>query len=412
MVTLGLTVVLLWVALPQLIAHADPAATLGAPRGYVPGRALLAFYGWLVVGMIVHEGAHAALAKSLGFAVTQVRLGYGPVIARRTLRGTLVTLHAVPFGGLTAWNPGPQGVRSTERAAIASAGPIVNLALGVLLLGLRSHAPEITVPGACANLLLFVGNALPRPPSQNAPVANDGWQILKSLTNSHWALNQARRWQLQAAVVALATAGQLTEATSYLRSAIDASGGDYPDAEALLTMRLLSPDSSKTEIAEGFARSERLLCDARAHPMWRAAALNNRAYLIAVGGWPHLMAEAEALAREALRWRPSERSFSGTLALVLVRLGRDAEAKALITTVIEKRLDAMRKATGRARSHHERSLAANRCTLALLHSRAGNADAARTQLALARALDPQCLLLAEFDRLLSARSGDGIAAAA
>jgi hypothetical protein len=281
-----------------------------------------------------------------------------------------------------------------------------------VLLGLRTHAPDLTVTGACANLLLFVGNAVPRPPSLNTAVANDGWQILKSLTKSHWALNQARRWQLQAGVVALGGVERTTEVAFYLRSAIDAAGGDYPDAEALLAMILLSPSGTKAEIAEGFARSARLLCDARAHPMWRACALNNRAYLLAVGGWPHLMAEAEVLARDALRWRRNDPSVWGTLGLVLVRLGRDAEAEALVAKVIQTRLGAMRTATGRALQQQKRSLAANRCVLALLYARAGKVDSARCEVALARSLDPQCLLLAELDRLVSAESGAAIAAAA
>ncbi len=138
----------------------------------------------------------------------------------------------------------------SQRAAVAAAGPLTNLALGALLLGLRTHAPLLTVTGACANLLLFVGNALPCPPSQNTPVANDGWQILTSVTRSHWALNQARRSELQARAVALAGAARTTELASYLRSAIAASGGDYPDAQALLAMLLLSPESTKAQIAE------------------------------------------------------------------------------------------------------------------------------------------------------------------
>ena len=75
------------------------------------------------------------------------------------------------------------------------------------------------------------------------------------------------------------------------------------------------------------------------------------AHLIAVGGWPHLMKEAEALAREALRWRPNDLSFTGSLALVLVRLGRDAEAEALLTKVIPTRQGAGRTATGRGLQH-------------------------------------------------------------
>jgi hypothetical protein len=389
--------------MPHLIASAHPVDTFGEAPGYLPGAALLAFYAWLVVGMVVHESAHAACAKGFGFRVTQIRFGSGRVIARRTVRRTLVSLHVFPFAGLTAWHPGTRSVIPWQRAAIAAAGPLTNLAFGVLLLGLRTHAPDITVAGACANLLLFVGNTLPHPPSQHAPVANDGWQILNCLTKSRRALNQARRWQLAAGVVALGETERPTEVARFLRSAIAASGGDYPDAEALLAAVLLMPTNTRAEIAEGFERSERLLCDARAHPMWRTCALNNRAYLIAVGGWPHLMPEAEALAREALRWRPKDLSVSGSLALVLVRLGRDAEAEALLAEVIERRLAAMQTATGQTLAEHQRSLASNRGTRALLHARAGRLDAARAELALARSLDPQCLLLDELDRLLGAQ---------
>jgi tetratricopeptide (TPR) repeat protein len=303
-------------------------------------------------------------------------------------------------------------VRPAQRAAVAAAGPVSNLVLGLLLLDLRTHAPLLTVAGACANLLLFLENALPCPPSQRTRFANDGWQILGNLTRSHWALGQARRLELQARSAALAGTTRSAELASYLRSAIDASGGDYPDAQALLAMLLLSPSSTKAQIAEGFAVSEDLLCDARAHPVWRAHALNNRAYLIAVGGWPHLMAEAEASAREALRWRPDEPGCSGTLALVLVRLERYAEAYGLLASVIQLRLAAMQTATERALPHLQRSLAANRCTQALLHARAGALDAARAELAHARSLDPQCLLLPELDRLLGPEADAGVAAAA
>jgi hypothetical protein len=66
--TLALAVVALWVAVPHLIASADPAVTLGRPPGYVPGAALLAFYAWLVVGMIVHEVRTRCAQTALAFA--------------------------------------------------------------------------------------------------------------------------------------------------------------------------------------------------------------------------------------------------------------------------------------------------------------------------------------------------------
>jgi Flp pilus assembly protein TadD len=121
--------------------------------------------------------------------------------------------------------------------------------------------------------------------------------------------------------------------------------------------------------------------------------------MLAVGGWPRTIAEAEWAVREALRINASNVSFHGTLALVLVRLGRHAEAERLATAVIAARMQALAISPKPAL---RRSLAENRCTLALLYAHTGRPADARPLFNEALALNDGCLLRGELERTLVA----------
>jgi tetratricopeptide (TPR) repeat protein len=133
--------------------------------------------------------------------------------------------------------------------------------------------------------------------------------------------------------------------------------------------------------------------------------------MLAVGGWPNLMAEAEWAARAALRCHPNNASMLGTQALVLVRLGRFDEAEPIAEKVVQHRLKAMASAQGTALVELAANLAANRCALALLYARTGRVGAARRELAEARSLDTTCELLPELEQVLAAAPHDAVPAA-
>jgi hypothetical protein len=301
----------------------------------------LAFYVALFVGVCLHEGAHAVCARAFGFTVTGVRIGSGPSMYRARVQRTIVTFHLVPLSGLTSWRPGPAEVTTRKRALIAAAGPIANLCIAAITWSLRAHQPTWTVPAACANLLLFVQNMLPRPSRAARDTPNDGWQILKNLSGSHWAKTHVRRLEMTARCGALTAAGSMDDAIAYLRSEIARHGGDDPDADAVLCGYLLSATGHPDAIQEGFERSSRLLKDRRAFPALRASALNDRAYMLAVGGWPHLIEEAEWAARESLHFLPRNPSVAGALGFVLLRLGRFDEAEPRLKGAIQHDLNAM-----------------------------------------------------------------------
>ena len=392
-VALGLIV---WYGMPRLIA-----AQVGFQQEPQPAVIYLAFYAALFVGICLHEGAHAVCARAFRFTVLGVRIGSGPVVYRTRLHCTNVTFHLVPLGGQTSWNPGLGEVTTRKRALIAAAGPITNLCLAVIAWSLRAHQPDWAVPAACGNLLLFVQNTLPRPPRTARDTPNDGWQIVKNLTGSHWAKTHGRLLELTARCKALTAAGGADRAIAYLRSQIARHGGDDPDAEAMLCGYLLKPGAHPDAIKEGFERSSRLVQDRRTFPALRASALNDRAHMLAVGGWPHLMQEAEWAARESLRFLPRNPFVVGTLGFVLVRLGRFEEAEPLLNTAIQQHLNAIAAANGTTPQIVTRSLAAHRCALGLLYAKTGRHDEAARELAHANATDSGSPLLPELDQVIA-----------
>jgi Zn-dependent protease len=162
---------------------------------------LLALVLALVVGLTVHEYAHARTAFALGdlTAYTQGRLTLNPLS------------HLDPFGSLMmlvagfGWaKPVPIDVHRLGRRGtlvVAAAGPLSNLALAVVaglpirfgLLSLDSQAGQILgyflVYFAYFNILLAVFNLLPIPPL-------DGWKVLMGVVpdNVAWRLAGFERY--------------------------------------------------------------------------------------------------------------------------------------------------------------------------------------------------------------------------
>ena len=387
--------------MPHLLASSVVQPALGQQTAVgLTGSEALTFYLALFAGIAVHEGAHAASARGFGFDVVELRLGFGPVLVKGKLGATAVFIHLIPLGGLVRWRPGLATVTRAKRAAVSIAGPLANLVIASICWSAHASAPDVMIPVACANALLFVLNIAPFPATLTVKRPTDGWHILKNLTNSRWANTHARRQDLADRHDMLARSNRPSEAAEYLQREIELAGGDHPDAEALLCARLLAPRNTSAEIGEGFERSGKLLADQRAFPAWRAVALNNRAYMLAVAGWENLMQEAEWAIAEALRHSPNQASYLGTMALVLVRQRRYEEAESLATRVVAHRQATVR-ATGSAVS-----LAANRCTLALAYAHTDRIEAAQRELTEARRLDPTCALAAEVEHVLS---GPGVA---
>jgi membrane-associated protease RseP (regulator of RpoE activity) len=114
----------------------------------------------LTVLVLVHEGGHLVAARRSGMLVTEFFAGFGPVIvAWRTKSGLRVGVKAIPAGGyvkvvgMTAKEQVDpvdeartfRAATRSRRLAVVAAGPLVNLALGLVLLAV-AHAGDPT-PG-------------------------------------------------------------------------------------------------------------------------------------------------------------------------------------------------------------------------------------------------------------------------
>ncbi len=97
--------------------------------------------------VLLHEAAHLLAALRCGVPVREVGLGLGPALARVRVRGIDVTLRPLPLGGLAAVDV--DGVAPRRRVPVLLAGPLANIAAGLLLrLAARTPAPPLPqLPG-------------------------------------------------------------------------------------------------------------------------------------------------------------------------------------------------------------------------------------------------------------------------
>lgn len=149
---------------------------------------------WVVVGVVVHELAHAAVARAYGGTVRAVTIGQGPVVARFRVIRLPIVVRLVPLSGLTEWG-GPPASRRGPRLAVSLAGCAVNLgcAAGGVIAG--AHG-QVLGSFVLANGLLGVYNLLPLPTAGGGSL--DGLAALRLLRPqvdllSPESLDRARR---------------------------------------------------------------------------------------------------------------------------------------------------------------------------------------------------------------------------
>ncbi len=121
------------------------ADTLGSILGSIP-QILIALLVFSAL-VFVHELGHFALAKWSDIKVNEFALGMGPVIWSRERGETLYSLRLFPIGGFCAFDgedsesSDPRAINRAKlhkRVLVMAAGSVMNLLLGLLLLGILS----------------------------------------------------------------------------------------------------------------------------------------------------------------------------------------------------------------------------------------------------------------------------------
>jgi Zn-dependent protease len=138
----------------------------------------------LLLGLTIHECCHALCAWRLGddTAREQGRVSLNPLRHIDPLGFLFIVLAGFGWAKPVVFDPARLGSPRRDRALIALAGPLSNLALGILLsLALRAAlgAGFASIPAAALNLaysaaainfVLFVFNMLPIPPLDGSHV--------------------------------------------------------------------------------------------------------------------------------------------------------------------------------------------------------------------------------------------------
>jgi membrane-associated protease RseP (regulator of RpoE activity) len=101
--------------------------------------------GVLAGTVLIHEVAHAVAARRAGGAVRELGIGFGPVLARRRIGGMDVTLRPVPLGGFAAIDV--ETLPPGRRLPVLLAGPLANIAAGLILRALARPETPVGLPG-------------------------------------------------------------------------------------------------------------------------------------------------------------------------------------------------------------------------------------------------------------------------
>lgn len=101
--------------------------------------------GVLAGTVLIHEVAHAVAARRAGGEVRELGIGFGPVIARRRIAGVDVTLRPVPLGGFAAIDV--EKLPPSRRLPVLLAGPLANIAVGIILRALARPEEPVGLPG-------------------------------------------------------------------------------------------------------------------------------------------------------------------------------------------------------------------------------------------------------------------------
>jgi len=115
---------------------------------------------WWIPLLFIHEGAHALMARILGWGVRRVVIGFGPVLKRWRREGLDVEIRRIPVSGFVQSYPRDTRFPRTKDALIYAAGPGSELLVALAVAGALGW-----------DALLTVNDSIPRLAAQSLAAA-------------------------------------------------------------------------------------------------------------------------------------------------------------------------------------------------------------------------------------------------
>jgi tetratricopeptide (TPR) repeat protein len=345
--------------------------------------------------ILMHELAHAAVAKLTGLRVFGIVIGVGKTIWSGKMFDMQWMVNSLPIGGITSVGARPVPNIRGKLFLVYLAGPASHVLLAYAAHSLSRMLPAGSFGGrflvalVFANILLALVNLFPRKLSLTTGVqGTDGWHLIRAPFLKEQELAKLHVGYFAAEALLAYTDNDFDTAQSWVEQALTLDGNSAIARNVLGILQMAHgeyPASRETFL-------QLLETEEAKQPALHYILLNNVAYLNALMGDPALLTEADHYSAEALKHLPWVPPVIGTRGTVLVELGQIEEGVAMLKKSMSLHLDKQGKAL-------------NACHIALGEFRRGETAEAHKYLVTAQTLDPNCVLLPRVKTELSGAPG-------
>ena len=333
-----------------------------------------------LISTILHELGHIIAGLMAGFRVFGVEIGKGRIVYEFFFGGLLWRIRTLPFGGCAYGAPRSADLYRIRNLIFVLGGPLVNailLCVAISLLRFDDQLNSTPFDGTMPFLLFALVNAALLlyslwPHGQPPNDALLMWRIFR-MKDAKIAENLPWRYIFEAE--RCRQKKDLQRARAWARVGLR----QFPENNALKMMA-----ASYLYLQKRYAQAARAFAllagrDKLSNRI-NAYILNNVAYCYILLEKPTLLPKADTCSRLALKQDPRVPAYRGTRGCVLVELGNYEEGLKLLH-------DAMKQ-------HSENyGQALNACYIGIAEARRGALAESRNYFAVARKLDPECILL-------------------
>jgi tetratricopeptide (TPR) repeat protein len=339
-----------------------------------------------LISTILHELGHAVAGRAAGFRIFAIEIGQGRIVYDFFLGKVRWCFRAIPFGGLTHGVPRTMEYYRSRRCVFIIGGPLVNAILtliAIILLPLDDQLDSTPFDGvapflflALSNAALLLFNLWPHMVnSVRGRIPNDALGLWRTLRNKETQTNELLSWRYLYEASERQRKKDLEGAEAWIREGLQ----KFPESVALKISAagILYLQKKYHEAARSYAL---VAGRSKVSKEMDAHILNGVAYCYLLAGKPEFLTKADTCSRLALKQSPKYPAYKGTRGSVLAELGKYDEGLKLLH-------EAMKSHT----QNSQQALCA--CYIGIAEARLGNLAESHNYFAVARRLDPDCILL-------------------
>lgn len=332
--------------LSQIVSWAGVVAIVVLGPVLDPGLATFAvglggYLAGTLIGLLLHETAHALAAMAVGLRVWRIELGVGKRWASFSLGGIRVHLRRLPTLGFVVVEPTTGPRSATRMGLVIAAGPAMNLLLALSVglaaadANLRGVAEvwRVALAGfAVAQLVIFLVNLWPRSFAEGSlRLETDGkqlWYLLRDSGLSHRTSSPFKSHLI--AVHERIYRGQDEEALSLIESN-PAMAEQHPALTINKTVVLIRLG----RFGEAFEAGRGLLHDDSLEDAARPIALNNTAWAGLLDGRQEALDQLTGHIDQAMQTLPGHVALLGTRGGCAMAAGQTDLGRRLIQQSME-----------------------------------------------------------------------------